>query len=208
MLAVSGKMQEQSINLKAFWERPTKPVFRAETAVDAPPLIGPGFLAFHRKYIADTAEDDYPRDRMQRVCCNFQDTIMVQRDTPYIIPNYYMLAGVALFGESTGNPLMPITYARYGMVNYRNTGNSRIEAGDDVYFLWPNERSDHLAARLSDIGDARPAITVSHKTFVDERTVQGMYTKNDSEITIRPFFVGRSLLAADAGAIGTLFMSG
>jgi hypothetical protein len=61
---------------------------------------------------------------------------------------------------------------------------------------------------LSDIGDARPAITVSHKTFVDARTVQGIDVEDSPELTIRPFFVGRSLLAADAGAIGTLFMSG
>lgn len=201
------KMQELSINLKALWERPPKPQFRATDAEDLPPLIGKGYLAFYRRFDQTQASEDFPRDRMQRICINFAgvDDAKINGD----VADFYTLAGVSLFGESTGNPLMPITYARYGVVNYRNTGCARIEAGDDVYFLFPTDANTQAYAAsttLTEWGDARVAITVPSDTF---KTYAAAATGGPVDpLLAGRYFVGRSLLAADPGMVGTLFMSG
>jgi hypothetical protein len=198
------KMQEQSINLKALWERPPKPTFRDMGTEDLPPLIGKGYLALYRRFDLEDPED-YPRDRMQRICINFAGVSTAGFER---IEEKYTLAGVSLFGESTGNPLMPITYARYGVVNYRNTGNTRIEAGDDVYFMVPTPRMfDRHAFPLAELGNARVAITVPGHTFDIRNELGGLFDAGDY-LQSSVHFVGRSLLAADPGMIGTLFMSG
>ena len=55
------------------------------------------------------------------------------------LENYYSLAGISIFGESSGNARMKLTHAVWGRTNFQHTGGDTIFAGEDVFWMWPTK---------------------------------------------------------------------
>ena len=164
------------------------------------PLILPGRLCFSRRKLrGEEYEEDELEDGMLRTNVYFDANCYFKRgydedgveDMPYI-EHYYSLAGVALTGESTGNPMMALTHAKSGFVNFVNTGTDPISAGEDVYFMWPE--------------GSGVALTVGKTKF--ETHLMTLHQDGVEKSTyIARHFVGRCMLGADVGQMGTVLLS-
>lgn len=235
-------MQSQgSIHVLSRWEI-MPPEFRIAAQQQQPlrynePIIQPGLLCFSRGLLL--ADEDERTDRMMRTCIAFPcaETAHLKRAhimsvaglaDDYTLDDAYAFAGISLFGESTGNPMMALTHVRFGHATFRNTGSRRIEAGDDVYFLWPGTEEGRYRTTSANVAAGlRIAMTVGTDDFRDALETQvhiwlaenfallGRVPANPGEQVpldrivpgyVASHYVGRCMLGVESGGLGAIMI--